>query len=148
MVGRQGGCRIIPFDLLLAFILALVAWGLVLVARAVRALASSLADATAVLAQILPWCEAALATPRATPAPTPQPCPPIQGGVSRMWKALANWHTTASGVAAGLLLYWSTVGFKLPQTAQETVSLLGGAALALLGVTAKDGRVGSAPPEA
>ena len=62
-----------------------------------------------------------------------------------MWKALANWHTTASGVAAGVLLYWSTAGFKLPGTSQEWVSLLGGAALALLGVNAKDGRTGSSP---
>ena len=62
-----------------------------------------------------------------------------------MWKTLANWHTTASGIVAGALLYWSTVGFRLPQTSQEWVSLLGGAALALLGVNAKDGRTGSPP---
>ena len=64
---------------------------------------------------------------------------------STMWKTLSNWHTTVSGAAAGLLLYWSTVGFKLPEARQEWVSLLGGAALALLGVNAKDGRTGSPP---
>lgn len=51
----------IPYDLVLAFLLALVAWGLVLVARAIRAHAACMADHTAVLARLLERFEATIA---------------------------------------------------------------------------------------
>ena len=42
----------IPFDLLLAFILALVAWGLIRLARAIRALAMAVEAQTAILTDL------------------------------------------------------------------------------------------------
>jgi len=41
--------------------------------------------------------------------------------------------TTLLGVFAGALTYWGNVGFQLPHTRQEAVTLLGSCILAALG---------------
>ena len=60
-------------------------------------------------------------------------------------KAVGNWYTTLIGTLGGILVWWSGVGFKIPETRQEWASTVGGIALALLGLSAKDGATGSPP---
>jgi hypothetical protein len=62
-----------------------------------------------------------------------------------MLKAVRNWYTTGSGTLAAALLYWSSVGFKIPSTRQEAMTLCGSLALVLFGISAKDGAVGNGP---
>ena len=60
-------------------------------------------------------------------------------------KSLANYRTSAAGLALGALLWWQGTGFRLPESKQEWAATLGAAAIAVLGILAKDGATGSAP---
>lgn len=60
-------------------------------------------------------------------------------------KAFSNVQTTVVGWVAGILLVWQGNGFQWPQTKHDWTALIGGAALAVLGTVAKDGRTGSLP---
>jgi hypothetical protein len=60
-------------------------------------------------------------------------------------KSVANYRTTAAGLALGALLWWQGTGFTIPATRQEWTATLGAAAIAVLGVLAKDGATGSQP---
>lgn len=63
-------------------------------------------------------------------------------------KSLANYRTSAAGALLGALVWWQGTGFQIPQTRQEKAAALAGVALAVLGVLAKDGAVGSPPGQA
>ena len=56
----------IGYDLLLAFVLALVAWGLVFVARALRGLSVAVAEQTDVLTQLARHLDEAILTTEAS----------------------------------------------------------------------------------
>jgi hypothetical protein len=60
-------------------------------------------------------------------------------------KSLANYRTSAAGLLLGGLVWWQSTGFRIPQTKQEWTATLGGAAIAVLGVLAKDAATGSQP---
>lgn len=49
-----------------------------------------------------------------------------------------SWRTTVASFVAAPLLYWASVGFKLPQTGQEWAALGGATAIAALGLNTRD----------
>ena len=56
---------------------------------------------------------------------------------------IGSWQTTVAGFALGFFTYLTQNGTKLPSTKQEWGTAAMAAAMAALGVVAKDGNVGS-----
>jgi hypothetical protein len=63
-----------------------------------------------------------------------------------MKQSIANYRTSLTGLLLGGLVWWQSTGCQIPQTKQEWTNTLVGAAVAVIGVLAKDGATGSAPP--
>ena len=59
-----------------------------------------------------------------------------------------NWQTTVIGFVAAIFTYFVQLGPNLPTTGPDWGKALMAAAIAALGVFAKDATVGSKPPSA
>lgn len=54
---------------------------------------------------------------------------------------LTSWRTTVYGAMLSGLAYWEGIGFKIPETRQEVVTLLGSLLVLLFGLAARDAKV-------
>lgn len=52
-----------------------------------------------------------------------------------------SWRTTACGYAFAALMYWSGIGFKIPQTKQEWATFLGSVVVIVWGSVQRDAKV-------
>lgn len=62
-------------------------------------------------------------------------------------QSFMNLRTTGIGMFGSALLYWSSIGFRLPDwhNPQEVFAFGCSTLIAMLGIAAKDGSTGSAP---